>query len=153
MVRAGIVLYGISPLSEFQDLLKPVMTWKTRISLVRDMPKGSSISYGRTFIAPRKMRIGTLSAGYADGYPWHLSNRDAAVLVRGQRCAILGRVTMDLMMIDVSKIDNVQVGDEVVLMGRDGNQEISCAELATMAGTIPWEITTRIGARVRRVYL
>jgi alanine racemase len=153
MVRAGIVLYGISPLSEFQNLLKPVMTWKTRISLVRDTPKGRSISYGRTFITPQKMRIATLSAGYADGYPWHLSNRDAAVLVRGQRCAILGRVTMDLMMIDVSKIDNVQVGDQVVLMGRDGNEEISCAELAKTAGTIPWEITTRIGARVRRVYV
>ena len=86
IVRAGIVLYGISPLPEFQKLLKPVMTWKTRIALVRDMPKGSSISYGRTFITPRKMRIATLSAGYADGYPRHLSNRDAAVLVRGQRC-------------------------------------------------------------------
>ena len=153
MVRAGIVLYGISPLPEFQNLLKPVMTWKTRICLVRDVPKGSSISYGRTFITPRKMRIATLSAGYADGYPWHLSNRDAAVLVRGQRCAILGRLTMDLMMVDVSKIDNAQVGDEVVLMGRDGNEEISCAELARTAGTIPWEITTRIGGRVRRVYV
>jgi alanine racemase len=153
MVRAGIVLYGISPLPEFQNLLKPAMTWKTRISLMRDMPKGSSISYGRTFITPRKMRIATLSAGYADGYPWHLSNRDTAVLVRGQRCAILGRVTMDLMMIDVSKIDNARVGDEVVLMGRDGNEEISCAELARTAGTIPWEITTRIGVRVRRVYV
>jgi alanine racemase len=153
MVRAGIVLYGISPLPRFQNLLKPAMTWKTRISLMRDMPKGSSISYGRTFITPRKMRIATLSAGYADGYPWHLSNRDAAVLVRGQRCAILGRLTMDLMMVDVSKIDNAQVGDEVVLMGRDGNEEISCAELARTAGTIPWEITTRIGARVRRVYV
>jgi alanine racemase len=153
MVRAGIVLYGISPLAEFQNLLKPVMTWKTRICLVRDMPKGSSISYGRTFITPRKMWVATLSAGYADGYPWHLSNRDAAVLVRGQRCAILGRVTMDLMMIDVSKITNAQVGEEVVLMGRDGNEEISCVELARTAGTIPWEITTRIGARVRRVYL
>ncbi|HEU5246208.1 MAG TPA: alanine racemase [Candidatus Udaeobacter sp.] len=153
IVRAGIVLYGISPLSEFQNLLKPVMTWKTRISLVRDMSKGSSISYGRTFITPRKMRVATLSAGYADGYPWHLSNRDAAVLVRGQRCAILGRVTMDLMMIDVSKVDNVQVGDEVILMGRDGNEEISCGELAKKAGTITWEITTRIGARVRRVYV
>jgi alanine racemase len=117
------------------------------------VPGGSSISYGRTFITPRKMRIATLSAGYADGYPWHLSNRDAVVLVRGQRCAILGRVTMDLMMIDVSKIDNVQVGDEVVLMGRDGNEEISCAELAKRAETIPWEITTRIGARVCRVYV
>ena len=129
------------------------MTWKTRISLVRDMPKGSSISYGRTFITPREMRVATLSAGYADGYPWHLSNRDAAVLVRGQRCAVLGRVTMDLVVIDVSKIDNPQVGDEVVLMGRDGNDEISCAELAKAAGTIPWEITTRIGARVQRVYI
>jgi alanine racemase len=153
IVRAGIVLYGISPLPEFQKLLEPAMTWKTRISLVRDMPRGSSISYGRTFISPQKMRIATLSAGYADGYPWHLSNRDAAVLVRGQRCAVLGRVTMDLMMIDVSKLDNAQVGDEVVLMGRDGNEEISCAELARTADTIPWEITTRIGARVRRVYV
>jgi alanine racemase len=129
------------------------MTWKTQISLVRDIPKGSSISYGRTFITPREMRVATLSAGYADGYPWHLSNRDAAVLVHGQRCAILGRVTMDLMMIDVSKLDNAQVGDDVVLMGRDGNEEISCTELAKTAGTIPWEIVTRIGTRVRRVYV
>ena len=153
IARAGVVLYGISPLPEFQKLLKPVMTWKTRIALMRDMPKGSSISYGRTFITPRKMRIATLSVGYADGYPRHLSNRDAAVLVRGQRCPLLGRVTMDLMMIDVSMIDNVHVGDEVVLMGRNANEEISCAELADRAGTITWEIITRIGSRVRRVYV
>jgi alanine racemase len=153
IVRAGVVLYGISPLPEFQKLLKPVMTWKTRIALVRDMPEGSSISYGRTFITPRKMRIATLSAGYADGYPRNLSNRDAAVLVRGQRCPLLGRVTMDLMMIDVSKIDNVQLGDEVVLMGCDATEEISCAELADRAGTITWEIITRIGSRVQRVYV
>lgn len=153
IVRAGIMLYGISPLPEFQKLLKPVMTWKTRIVLIRDMPKGSSISYGRTFITPRKMRIATLSAGYADGYPWHLSNRGAAILVRGQRCPLIGRVTMDLMMIDVSNIDNVQVGDEVVLMGRDGSEEISCVELAEKAGTLSWEIITRIGARVRRVFV
>jgi alanine racemase len=153
IVRAGIMLYGISPLPEFQKLLKPAMTWKARIALIRDMPKGSSISYGRTFITRRKMRIATLSAGYADGYPWHLSNRGAAVLVRGQRCPLIGRVTMDLMMIDVSNIDNVQVGDEVVLMGRDGSEEISCVELAEKAGTITWEIITRIGARVRRIYV
>src|SRR6266478_2309845 len=153
IVRAGIVLYGISPLPEFQNLLKPAMTWKTRIGLVRDVPKGSSISYGRTFITPQKMRIATLSAGYADGYPWHLSNCGAAMLVRGQRCALVGRVTMDLMMIDVSKVERAQVGDEVILMGRDGNEEVSCAELAEKGGTIPWEIVTRIGARVRRVYL
>ncbi|HEU0208677.1 MAG TPA: alanine racemase, partial [Candidatus Udaeobacter sp.] len=119
IVRAGIMLYGISPLPQFRDLLKPAMTWKARICLVRDMPKGSSISYGRTFIAPRNMRVATLSAGYADGYPWHLSNRDAAVLVHGKRCPILGRVTMDLMVIDVTGLNSVQVGDDVVLMGRD----------------------------------
>jgi len=153
MVRAGLILYGISPLPEFQKILKPVMTWKTRVGLIRDMPKGSSISYGRTFITPRRMRVATLAAGYADGYPRHLSNRDAAVLVRGRRCPFLGRVTMDLMMIDVSNIDNVQVGDEVILMGSQGDQEISAAELAERAGTIPWEITTRIGSRVRRIYI
>jgi alanine racemase len=153
IVRAGIILYGISPLPEFQKLLKPAMTWKTRISLVREMPKGSSISYGRTFITPHAMRVATLSAGYADGYPWPLSNHGASVLVRGQRCALLGRVTMDLMLIDVSKVNHLQVDDEVVLMGRDGTEEIPCSELAEKAGTIPWEIVTRIGVRVRRVYV
>ncbi|HXI75425.1 MAG TPA: alanine racemase, partial [Pyrinomonadaceae bacterium] len=153
IVRAGIMLYGISPLPEFRHLLKPAMTWKTRICLVRDVPKGSSISYGRTFIAPRNMRVATLSAGYADGYPWHISNRGAAFLVRGKRCPLLGRVTMDLMVIDVSELDNVQVGDDVVLMGRDGTEEIPCSELAEKAETITWEIVTRIGVRVRRVFV
>jgi alanine racemase len=153
IVRAGIMLYGISPLSEFQKILKPVMTWKTRIGLVRDLTKGSSISYGRTFITPGAMRVATLTAGYADGYPRHLSNRDAAVLVRGRRCPLLGRVTMDLMMIDVSQVDEVNVGEEAVLMGGQGDQEISCTELAEKADTITWEITTRVGARVKRIYV
>jgi alanine racemase len=153
VVRAGIMLYGISPLPEFEKLLRPVMTWKTRIALIRDMPAGHGISYGRTFITPREMRVATLSAGYADGYPRHLSNCDAAVLVRGQRCALLGRVTMDLMMIDVSHVDGAAVGDEAVLLGRQGDQEISATELADRAKTISWEITTRIGSRVRRVYV
>jgi alanine racemase len=147
------MLYGVSPLAEFQNFLRPVMTWKTRIGLIREMPAGSSISYGRTFFAPRKMKVATLTAGYADGYPRHLSNRDAAVLVRGQRCPLLGRVTMDLMMVDVSAVGGVETGDEVVLMGRQGGAEISCAELAERANTITWEITTRVGQRVRRVYL
>ena len=153
IVRGGIMLYGISPLPEFQKLLKPVMTWKTRIALVRDMPKGSSISYGRTFITPRQMRVATLSAGYADGYPRHLSNRGAAVLVRGKRCALLGRVTMDLIMIDVSGIEDVDPGEEVVMMGRQGDEEISCAELAEKADTITWEIITRVGSRVPRIFV
>jgi alanine racemase len=153
IVRAGVMLYGISPMREFQRLLKPVMTWKTRIALIRDMPSGHGISYGRTFITPRPMRVATLAAGYADGYPRHLSNRGAATLVRGKRCPLLGRVTMDLMMIDVSDLPDAAVGDEVVLMGRQGNEEISADELAELAGTIHWEIVTRVGTRVRRVYL
>jgi alanine racemase len=153
IVRAGIMLYGISPLPEFQKILRPVMTWKTRIAVIRDMPAGHGISYGRTFITPGKMRVATLSAGYADGYPRHLSNRDAAMLVRGQRCPLLGRVTMDLMMIDVSHIADAAVDDEVVLMGRQGNKEISVTELAERADTITWEIVTRIGSRVRRVFV
>jgi alanine racemase len=153
IVRAGVMLYGISPMPEFQRLLKPVMTWKTRIALIRDMPAGHGISYGRTFITPRAMRVATLSAGYADGYPRHVSNRGAAMLVRGKRCPLLGRVTMDLMMIDVSALPEADVGDEVVLMGRQGDEEISAAELADLAGTIHWEIVTRVGTRVRRVYL
>ncbi|MCA1659782.1 MAG: alanine racemase, partial [Verrucomicrobiaceae bacterium] len=153
IVRAGIMLYGISPLPEFQKALRPAMTWKTRIALIRDMPAGHGISYGRTFITPGEMRVATLSAGYADGYPRHLSNRDAAVLVRGKRCPLLGRVTMDLIMIDVSQIPDAAVDDEVVLMGRQGEEEISVTELAEHADTITWEIVTRIGSRVRRVYL
>jgi alanine racemase len=152
-VRAGIMLYGISPLPEFEEIMRPIMTWKTRIGLIRDMPKGSSISYGRTFITPGPMKVATLTAGYADGYPRHLSNREAAVLVRGQRCTLLGRVTMDLMMIDVSKVESVAPGDEVVLMGKQDGAEVSCVELAERANTITWEITTRVGQRVRRVFI
>ena len=153
IVRAGIILYGISPLPEFQNLLKPAMIWKTRIGLVRDVPKGASISYGRTFITPKPMRVATLTAGYADGYPRHLSNVGAEMLVRRKRCPLLGRVTMDLMVIDVSSLPDVEVGDEVVLLGRQGDAEIPCAELAEKAGTITWEITTRVGQRVRRVFV
>jgi alanine racemase len=153
LVRTGLMLYGISPLPGFQESLRPVMTWKTRIALVREMPAGSSISYGRTFITPHRMRVATLSAGYADGYPRHLSNRGAAVLVRGRRCPLLGRVTMDLMMIDVSQVSEATAGEEVVLLGRQGSEEISAKELAERAGTITWEITTRVGSRVRRVHV
>jgi alanine racemase len=153
IVRAGIMLYGISPLPDYQKFLEPVLTWKTRIGLVREVPKGSSISYGRTFITPKPMRVATITAGYADGYPRHLSNRDAAVLVRGHRCALLGRVTMDLMVIDVSELKDIGCSEEVVLMGKQGGAEISCGELAERADTITWEIITRIGSRVRRVHI
>jgi alanine racemase len=152
-VRAGIMLYGISPFPNEQKILRPVMTWKTRIGLVRELPKGSSISYGRTFIAPQAMKVATLTAGYADGYPRHLSNRHTSILVRGHRCSLLGRVTMDLIMIDVSGVDEIEPGEEVVLMGRQGESEIACSELAEKANTITWEITARVGQRVRRVFI
>jgi alanine racemase len=152
IVRAGIMLYGISPLPEFQRLLRPAMTWKTRIALMRNMPAGHGISYGRTFITPRPMRVATLSAGYADGYPRQISNRGGAMLVRGKRCPLLGRVTMDLMVIDVSDLPEAEGGDEVVLMGRQNGEEIPATDLAELAGTITWDIVTRIGSRVRRVF-
>jgi alanine racemase len=121
--------------------------------LIRDLPRGSSISYGRTFVTPKAMRVATLTAGYADGYPIHLSNRGTAVLAHAKRCALLGRVTMDLIMVDVTEVPEARVGDEVVLLGRQGREEVSATELAERAETIPWEITTRIGSRVRRVYI
>ena len=152
IVRAGLLLYGASPLPRFQALLKPVMTVKARIALIRDVPAGATISYGRTFTTPRPMRVATIGAGYADAYPRSLSNRGAAVLIGGRRCPLLGRVTMDMIIVDVSDV-NAQVGDEVVLIGRQGDEEILAAELAERAATIPWEIFTGIGTRVRRVYL
>ena len=153
VVRAGLMLYGISPLSEFQHALKPVMTLKARVVLVREIPAGTSISYGRTFVAPRPMRIATLSVGYADGLPRGVSNRGAAVLIAGQRCPILGRVTMDLTIADVSAVPQAAVGDEVVLIGRQAGEEILATEVAERASTIAWEVFTGIGARVARVYV
>jgi alanine racemase len=153
IVRPGLMLYGISPLPEHRSTVEPVLTWKSRIGLIRDVAAGTSISYGRTFVAPRPMRVATITAGYADGYPRHLSNTDAAFLVSGQRCSLLGRVTMDLMVIDVSGVPDAAISDEVVLMGKQGRAEIPCSELAERAGTITWEIVTRIGPRVRRVYV
>lgn len=151
LVRPGLMLYGSSPLPEKQALLRPVMTWKTRITLVRELPAGRGISYGRTFITPRPMRVATLGAGYGDGYPRHLSNAGAEVLIGGKRAPVLGRVTMDQLLVDVSAIPEAVAGDEVVLIGRQGEEEIYAAELAAKAGTIAWEIFTRITKRVKRV--
>jgi alanine racemase len=152
IVRAGLLLYGASPLPQWQQLLKPLLTLKARVALIRDLPENATISYGRTFTTPRRMRVATISAGYADGYPRALSNRGATVLIRGRRCAVLGRVTMDMIMADVSHV-NAIVGDEVVLIGKQGDEEVSAREVAERAGTIAWDIFTGIGTRVRRVYL
>ena len=148
-VRPGLALYGISPLPAFQDLLKPVMTLKTHVTLVRDVGPGRSISYGRDFITEKPMRIATLAMGYADGYPRQTSNKGAQVLIRGKRCPILGRITMDQFMVDVTDLPrDVAPGEEVVLFGKQGDEEITVGEVAEWAGTITWDILTRLGRRV-----
>ena len=148
-VRPGLALYGISPLPGFQQLLRPVMTLKTRITLVRDVGPGRGISYGRDFITAKPMRIATLAMGYADGYPRQTSNQGAQVLIRGKRCPILGRITMDQFMVDVTSLPrDVAPGEEVVLFGKQGDGEITVGEVAAWAGTITWDVLTRLGKRV-----
>lgn len=152
LARPGLMLYGCSPLARFQARLRPVLTWKTRVTLVRDLPAGRGVSYGRAFVTPGPMRVGTLAVGYADGYPRRLSGTGAEVLVRGRRCPVLGRVTMDQTMIDLSALPEAGPGEEVTLIGADGPEQILAAELATRSGTIPWEIFTGLTARVPRSY-
>jgi len=148
-VRPGLALYGISPLPGFAELLRPVMTLKTRITLVRDVGPGRGISYGRDFITTKPMRIATLAMGYADGYPRQTSNQGAQVLIRGKRCPILGRITMDQFMVDVTGLPrDVAPGEEVVLFGKQGDGEITVGEVAAWAGTITWDVLTRLGKRV-----
>jgi alanine racemase len=153
VVRPGLMLYGSSPLPAFQARLRPALALKTRVSLVRAMPAGHGISYGRTFVTPRPMRVGTLATGYADGFPRHLSNVGAEVLIRGRRCAVLGRVTMDQVMVDLSELPQVAAGEEAVLIGKQGDEEILAAEMAKKAGTIAWEIFTGLTTRVGRYYV
>ncbi|SRR5581483_5416407 len=154
MVRPGIMLYGCCPgpaLAEKADL-KPVLAWYTRIMQVKELPAGASVGYGRTFAAKRKSRIAALPLGYADGYHRLLSNR-GAVLVRGKRAPVAGRISMDLTMIDVTDIAGVTQGDEVVLIGRQGAENISADEVAGWAETISYEVLTSVSARVPRVHL
>ncbi len=148
LVRAGLMLYGVAPCPEHQAQLEPVLTWKTQVSLVRELPAGWGVNYGRTFVTPEPMLVATLAVGYADGYLRALSNRGAEVLIQGQRCPVLGRVTMDQIVVGVGHLPiPPRVGGEVVLLGRQGAEEVTAAELALKAGTIPWEIFTSIKAR------
>jgi alanine racemase len=153
MVRPGLMLYGVypSPAMATQMSLKPVLTWRTAIIQLKKVPAGTAISYGQTFVTKRESWVATLPVGYADGYSRLLSNRGAA-LIRGQRAPVIGRVCMDLTMLDVTDIRNVQQGDEVVLLGRQGDAEICADEVAAWADTISYEILTSIGARVPRIH-
>lgn len=148
-VRPGIMLYGYGCCEK--EKLRPVMTLKSRIILLKQVQKGTSISYGRTFITKRKSTIATIPAGYADGYNRKLSN-NGEVLIKGKRAPVAGRVCMDTIMADVTDIPDVNYKSEVVLIGRQGNEQITADDIAEKIGTIPYEVLTSIGARVKRVY-
>jgi alanine racemase len=149
LTRPGLMLYGHSPLPGLGTDLRPAMTLKARVSLVRELPAGHGVSYGRTYITTRPTKVATLGIGYGDGYPRHLSNQGARVFLHGQRVPVLGRVTMDQIMIDATELPETRAGDEAEIFGC----HISVSELAAKAGTISWEILTRITARVTRVHV
>ncbi len=154
LTRAGIVLYGLWP-SEYVnhqniDLL-PVMSVVSHIIYIREIEKGVSVSYGGTFIADRKMRIATVPVGYADGYPRSLSNK-GYVLINGQKAPIVGRVCMDQMMVDITDISDVNEYDEVVLLGKSQDAEISAEELGNLSGRFNYELVCDFSPRVERVY-
>jgi alanine racemase len=154
LVRPGLMLYGLYPradLKEKNDFI-PVMTIKTRIVFLKDVPKGRHISYGKKFVTAKPTKIATLPIGYGDGYPRALSNK-ASVLIHGTRAPIVGTVCMDQIMVDVGHIKDVKVGDEVVLLGRQKSEEICAEELAELSGTIPYEIVCSIAPRVPRIYI
>ncbi|RLB43947.1 MAG: alanine racemase [Deltaproteobacteria bacterium] len=154
MVRPGISIYGAYPSEEVDHSvpLKPAMTMKTAISFLKEVESGTPLSYGRTYRTQRRSRIATLPVGYGDGYPRLLSNR-GEVLVAGQRAPVVGRVCMDMTLIDVTHIPGVSVGAEVVLFGKQGNAEIRVDELASKTGTISYEILCTITKRVPRQYV
>ncbi|HKL12272.1 MAG TPA: alanine racemase [Halanaerobiales bacterium] len=153
MVRPGIMMYGLRPSHEVdQDFkLKPALSWKAQIVYLKEVPPGTGISYGATYITKKKAKIATIPMGYADGYARLLSNK-GEVLINGQRAPIRGRVCMDQFMVDVTHIDDVKIGDEVVLIGKQGDAEFSATEMADLIGTINYEITCDITKRVPRIY-
>jgi len=157
LARPGLLVYGVLPAGTrrppaiIKRNIHSALSWKCRVSLIKDIPKGTKLSYGQTFTAPRRMRVATLTGGYGDGY-LHSSSGQARVLIAGQSCPILGRITMDQMLADVSRVKNPKPGDEAILIGKQGNKEITTNQLAKWAGTIPCEILTAITHRVPRVY-
>lgn len=161
-VRPGLMLYGYSSVrqadgtapacrNEQDRSLVPAMRVTTRLLAVRRLPAGSSISYGRTFVTARDSLIGVIAIGYADGFSRQFSS-NGEVLIRGRRWPVAGRVCMDLTMVDLTGISDVEERDEVVIMGRQGGEEIDAEELARRIGTIPYEILTSLGSRARRVH-
>ncbi len=163
LMRPGLALYGLAPeydppfaqkdqpqaLENALGRLRPVLTWKTRVVSVRDVPAGTVVGYNGTFVATEPMRLALLAVGYADGLDRKLGNR-FSLLVRGQRAPLVGRISMDQAVLDVTEIPEVAAGDEVVILGSQAGEAITAFDHARIAETIPWEVFTRIAARVER---
>jgi alanine racemase len=151
MVRSGIAIYGLDPsaIVRCPEGFQPALTFKTLVAQVKALPPGSPISYGGTFVTERPSQIAVLPVGYGDGFRRSPDNW-GHVLVRGQRAPIIGVVCMDMCMIDVTDVPGVRAGDEVVLIGRQGTEEITVADVAQQLGTINYEVVTQILARVPR---
>lgn len=154
MVRCGIMIYGLYPSDEMSRDYKlyPALEFKSSISFVKSVKKGFTVSYGSTYVAERDMKIATVPAGYGDGYPRYLSNK-GEVLIRGTRCRIVGRVCMDQFMVDVSHLDNVQIADEVTLVGTDGNETITVEDVSDKDFRFNYEFCCLITPRVPRIYI
>jgi alanine racemase len=163
MLRPGLALYGVTPrfdppfaaeepaaLKSARSQLQPVLTWKTAVMSVRTVPAGAVVGYNGTFVATETMRLALVTAGYADGLSRLLGNR-FSLLVRGERAPLVGRISMDHAVLDVTEIAGVEPGDEVVILGTQGAETITAYDHADASGTIPWEVFTSIGERVRRV--
>jgi alanine racemase len=145
------MLYGYDPLERSSGAdLRPVLSLVSRIAFLKKVPAGTPISYGRTFVTERESRIATIPIGYADGYSRALSNKGEAI-VRGRRVPVVGRVCMDMTMLDVTDVPQALVGDEVVLIGRQGKERITADDIAAGTGTIAYEVLCGIGGRVPRV--
>ena len=153
LVRPGIALYGIPPAPGVGDEmgLRPALTWRSSVTLARRLPAGEGVSYGHRYRLERDADVATVPVGYADGYPRSMAS-GAEVLIRGRRCRVAGGVTMDQLMVDCGDLP-VDAGDDVVLLGRQGAETVTAAELAAHADTIAYEILSRIGRRVPREYV
>ena len=154
MVRCGIMLYGLYPSDEMNKDYKlyPALEFKSSVSFVKSVKKGFAVSYGSTYVTDKDMKIATVPAGYGDGYPRYLSNK-GEVLIRGTRCKILGRVCMDQFMVDVSHLPDVQIADEVTLVGTDGNETITVEDVSDMESRFNYEFCCLITPRVPRIYI
>lgn len=151
MVRAGISMYGYPPVKTDMPL-KPVLDWRTAVTYVKDIQPGEKVSYGCTFTADKTMKVATVACGYGDGYHRCSSGR-AKVIIQGVRCPVIGRVCMDQMMVDVSALEDVVPGDEVILIGRDGEEAITADDLGQWSGTISYEVLLAATERVHRRWI